>query len=389
MLTFSFALRITISARKVSPQGERKKSTLDRDGIAALLVQTGSPMAIPQRRLSAILYADLAGSVRMTERNEDRTFSHLTAVRREIWRPAIESAGGSLVNSTGDSMLAEFGLAVAAVTAAIDIQERMARFNLLLDEEQRLMLRIGVHLGEVIVDEENHDIFGDGVNLAERIQALAEPGGKSQSRARCETLPSSKLDYAFVDGGEHQAKNVSRSLHVFHVRRRENTPTKTVTSSALPQAMLRFQGADPEGRKFGFNLKFDKLLEKREGLVIGRDFECDGVLAHSTVSRRHARLVIADDILQIEDLGWTPTALRSTVPWWLPARVSRSRRAPSFGSAISNLPFGTISKGPPSASPAPRPSRCRYLPEAASRIWASLTPAFCNCSRTIGVFAST
>ena len=304
MLTFSFALRITISARKVSPQGERKKSTLDRDGIAALLVQTGSPMAIPQRRLSAILYADLAGSVRMTERNEDRTFSHLTAVRREIWRPAIESAGGSLVNSTGDSMLAEFGLAVAAVTAAIDIQERMARFNLLLDEEQRLMLRIGVHLGEVIVDEENHDIFGDGVNLAERIQALAEPGGIAVSRA-LRDVTELKVDYAFVDGGEHQAKNVSRSLHVFHVRRRENTPTKTVTSSALPQATLRFQGADPEGRKFGFNLKFDKLLEKREGLVIGRDFECDGVLSHSTVSRRHARLVIADDILQIEDLGST------------------------------------------------------------------------------------
>jgi class 3 adenylate cyclase len=261
-------------------------------------------MAIPQRRLSAILYADLVGSVRMTERNEDRTFSHFAAVRREIWRPAIESADGSLVNSTGDSMLAEFGLAVAAVAAAIDIQERMARFNLLLDEEQRLMLRIGVHLGEVIVDEENHDIFGDGVNLAERIQALAEPGGIAVSRA-LRDVAELKVDYAFVDGGEHQAKNVSRSLHVFHVRRRENTPTKTVTSSALPQATLRFQGADPEGRKFAFTLKFDKLLEKREGLVIGRDFECDGVLAHSTVSRRHARLVIADDILQIEDLGST------------------------------------------------------------------------------------
>ena len=304
MLTFSFALRIAISARKVSPQRERKKSALDRDGIAALLIRTGSPMAIPQRRLSAILYADLAGSVRMTERDEDLTFSHLTSVRSEIWRPAIESAGGSLVNSTGDSMLAEFGSAVAAVAAAIDIQERMARFNLLLDEEQRLMFRIGVHLGEVIVDEENHDIFGDGVNLAERIQALAEPGGIAVSRA-LRDVTELKVDYAFVDGGEHQAKNVSRSLHIYHVRRRENTPTKTVTSSALPQATLRFQGADPEGRKFGFNLKFGKLLEKREGLVIGRDFECDGVLSHSTVSRRHARLVLADNILQIEDLGST------------------------------------------------------------------------------------
>ena len=227
-------------------------------------------MAIPQRRLSVILHADLAGSVRMTERDEDLTFNHLTSVRREIWRPAIEKAGGSMVNSTGDSMLAEFGLAVAGVAAAIDIQERMARFNLLLDEEQRLMFRIGVHLGEVIVNEENHDIFGDGVNLAERIQALAEPGGIAVSRA-LRDITELKVDYAFVDGGEHQAKNVSRSLHIYHVRRRDDIPTKTMTLAALPQATLCFHGADREGHKFGFILKFDKLLEKREGLVIGRE----------------------------------------------------------------------------------------------------------------------
>jgi adenylate cyclase len=154
------------------------------------------------------------------------------------------------------------------------------------------------------VDEENHDIFGDGVNLAERIQALAEPGGIAVSRA-LRDVTELKVNYAFVDGGEHQAKNVSRSLHIYHVRRRDETPTKTMASSALPQATLRFQGADLAGRKFGFNLKFDKLMEKREGLVVGRDFECDGVLLHSTVSRRHARVVLADNILQIEDLGST------------------------------------------------------------------------------------
>jgi hypothetical protein len=237
----------------------------------------------------------------MTEGNEDLTFRHLISVRREIWRPAIESAGGSLVNSTGDSMLAEFGSAVAAVAAAIDIQERMARFNEPLGEEQRLMFRIGVHLGEVIVDEEHSDIFGDGVNLAERIQTLAEPGGIAASRA-LRDVAELKIEYAFVDGGEHQVKNVSRSLHIYHVRRRDVTPTKTMISAP---ATLRFQGADLEGRKFGFNLKFDKLLEKGEGLVIGRAFECDAVLSHSTVSRQHARLVLADNVLQIEDLGST------------------------------------------------------------------------------------
>jgi adenylate cyclase len=260
-------------------------------------------MAIPQRRLSAILHADLAGSVRMAERDEGLTFSHLTSVRSEIWQPAIESAGGSLVNSTGDSMLAEFGSAVSAIAAAIDIQEGMARFNELLDEEQRLIFRIGVHLGEVIVDEANHGMFGDGVYLAERIQNLAEPGGIAVSRA-LRDVTELKFDYAFVDGGEHQAKNVSRSLQIYHVRPREVTQAKTVPSSALP-ATLRFQGADQAGQIIRFNLKLVELMDNREGLVIGRDFECDIVLLHLSVSRRHARLVLADNILQIEDLGST------------------------------------------------------------------------------------
>ena len=168
-------------------------------------------MAPSQRRLSAILHADLAGFVRMMEGEEDLTFRHLKSVKAEVWRPAIESAGGSLVNSVGDSILAEFGSAHSALTAAIDIQERMTRFNEMLDLEQRLMFRIGVHLGEVIVDEEDGNIFGDGVNLAERIQSLAEPGGIAVSRA-LRDVTELRVDYSFVDGGEQQAKNVCRPL---------------------------------------------------------------------------------------------------------------------------------------------------------------------------------
>jgi adenylate cyclase len=262
-------------------------------------------MAIPQRRLSAILHADLAGFVRLTEGEEDLTFEHLRAARTEVWRPAIETAGGSVVHSNGDAMLVEFGSALAAVAAAIDIQERMARFNKALDEEQRLLFRIGVHLGEVIVDEENHDLFGDGVNLAERIQVMAEPGGVAVSRA-VRDVTELQLDYAFVDGGEHRAKHVSRPLHIYHVRTREDASSRT-TTSMVPRATLRFHGTDPVGHKVGFELAFDKLVQrKREGFVIGRDLDhCDAVLSHPTVSRRHARLVVVDNTLQIEDLGST------------------------------------------------------------------------------------
>ena len=138
----------------------------------------------------------------------------------------------------------------------------MAQFNDMLDEDQRLMFRIGVHLGEVIVDEENHDIFGDGVNLAERIQAMAEPGGIAVSRA-VRDVTELQVDYAFVDGGEHRAKNVSRPLHIYHVRPQRGASMRT-TTSAVPQATLRFHGADRTGRKFGFDLEFDKLMSSRK-----------------------------------------------------------------------------------------------------------------------------
>ena len=261
-------------------------------------------MATRQRRLSAILHADLTGFVRMMEGEEDLTVQHLKSAQTEIWKPAIETAGGLLVNIAGDAMLAEFGSAVAAVATAIDIQERMARFNEMLDEDQRLMFRIGVHLGEVIVDDESQNIFGDGVNLAERIQGMAEPGGIAVSRA-VHDITELQVDYAFVDGGEHRAKNVSRPLHIYHVRARAGASMPT-TTSVPQQATLHFRGTDQAGHKYAFDLDFGELMKKREGVVIGRDLDvCEVVLSHPTVSRRHARLVFAADILQIEDLGST------------------------------------------------------------------------------------
>src|SRR5215471_14794270 len=189
-----------------------------------------------QRRLAAIVHADLAGFTRMMEGAETRTFRHLKAAQIDVWRPAIDAANGRLVGTAGDAMLAEFGSAVTAVSAAIDIQERMARFNETLEPNQRMMFRVGVHLGEVIVDDEDQNIFGDGVNLAARIQAMAEPGGIAVSRA-VRDLVELRIEYAFVDGGEHQLKNVSRPIQVFHVRANKAAATagSTDTTRMLPQ----------------------------------------------------------------------------------------------------------------------------------------------------------
>ncbi|MBI2738495.1 MAG: adenylate/guanylate cyclase domain-containing protein [Rhodospirillales bacterium] len=262
-------------------------------------------MARTERRLSAILHADLAGFVRLVENQEELTFAHLRSARAEIWQPAIENGGGSLVHSAGDALLAEFASAAAAVQAAIDIQERMARFNETIAEDQRLLFRIGVHLGEIIIDEAGHDIFGDGVNLAERIQVLAEPGGIAVSRA-VRDVAKLRDDYAYVDAGEHRAKHVSLPLHIYRVRAREHAATVPSRQEPL-RGIFHFHGADDTGRKFGFDLERDELAKRKQSVLIGRDSsQCDVVLLNASVSRRHARLSVGrDNILQIEDIGST------------------------------------------------------------------------------------
>src|SRR6185503_2936298 len=234
-------------------------------------------MATMQRRLAAIVHADLAGFTRMMEGAESRTFRHLKRAQGEVWRPAIEAGSGRLVGTAGDAMLAEFGSAVSAVSVAIDIQERMAQFNEALNEDQRMLFRVGVHLGEVIVDEEDQNIFGDGVNLAARIQAIAEPGGIAVSRAVRDVVEL-KVDYTFIDGGEHQMKNVSRRVHVYHIRVVPEAHVKT-TAKSLPHVVLRFEGTDSTGKPFAFDLALHRLLNMPQGMTIGRAAgQCDVVL---------------------------------------------------------------------------------------------------------------
>ena len=180
------------------------------------------------------------------------------------------------------------------------------QFNAALGDEQQLLFRIGVHLGEVIVDQEDQNIFGDGVNLAARIQALAEPGGIAVSRA-VRDLVELRIEYAFVDGGEQTMKNVSRSVQIFHVKHAKSAvPAANTTTRILPQITLRFEGTDSAKTKHSFEVTLEKLMSRSDGMVIGRAAEqCDFVVAHPTVSRRHARLKVAGDALQVEDLGST------------------------------------------------------------------------------------
>src|ERR1700730_11681875 len=159
----------------------------------------------PVRRTTAILAADVAGYSRLMGADEEGTHERLKAHLRELVEPKIGEHRGRTVKNTGDGLLAEFASVVDAVRCAVEEQRGMAEREPDMPEERRIRFRIGVNLGDVIVEE--HDIFGDGVNVAARIEALAEPGGICISRVVRDQIRD-KLPHAVEDRGEQSVKNI-------------------------------------------------------------------------------------------------------------------------------------------------------------------------------------
>ena len=168
-----------------------------------------------QRRLAAILAADVVGYSRMMEADEAGTLARLKTLRSELFDPKTEQFGGRIFKNTGDGALAEFGSAVDAVQCAVEIQRRLAQRNSKEPENRRIILRIGINLGDVIVEGE--DIYGDGVNVAARLEGLAEPGMVYVSGSVFDQVVG-KLDAAFDDLGEQKVKNISKPVHVYRAR---------------------------------------------------------------------------------------------------------------------------------------------------------------------------
>lgn len=165
-----------------------------------------------ERRLAAILAADVVGYSRLMGADEVGTLRALRACRREVVDPAIAARHGRIVNTTGDGMLVEFASAVDAVACAITVQQGAARRNQDLPGDKRLVFRVGINLGDIIT--EANDIFGDGVNVAARLETLCEPGGICISRAVRDQVRD-RLPVAFDDLGEQAVKNIARPVRVF------------------------------------------------------------------------------------------------------------------------------------------------------------------------------
>src|SRR5215831_13769311 len=177
-----------------------------------------------ERKLAAILAGDVAGYSRLMGADEEATLTQLKAHRRALVDPKIKEHHGKIIKTTGDGMLVEFASVVDAVRCAVEIQRGMGERNAGVPLDKRIEYRIGINLGDIIHDE--RDIFGDGVNVAARLEALAEPGGICISRGVRDPVQD-KLRFTFEDIGEQTLKNISVPVHAYRVR---------------------FGGADPEER---------------------------------------------------------------------------------------------------------------------------------------------
>jgi adenylate cyclase len=166
------------------------------------------------RRLAAILAADVAGYSRLMGADEEGTHERLKAHLDDLVDPKIRERQGRVVKNTGDGLLAEFASVVDALRCATEVQAGMAERNATVRADRRIEFRIGIHQGDIVIEE--HDIFGDAVNVAARLEGLAQPGGICVS-ARVRGDAAGKLELSFEDMGQQQLKNIARPLRVYRV----------------------------------------------------------------------------------------------------------------------------------------------------------------------------
>jgi class 3 adenylate cyclase/pimeloyl-ACP methyl ester carboxylesterase len=189
-----------------------------------------------QRRLAAILAADVVGYSRLMGSDEMGTITALKSHRRELVDSAITEHRGRIVKTTGDGMLVEFASVLDAVGCAVSVQKGMLKRNTGIPEDKQIIFRIGINIGDIIIDGE--DIFGDGVNIAARLETLCEPGGVCISRAANDQIRD-KLSISFADLGEQVVKNISRAVGVFGLASKDIAALPTSVEDNLQTTPIR------------------------------------------------------------------------------------------------------------------------------------------------------
>ena len=267
-------------------------------------------MARDHRRLAAIVSLDVAGYSRLMGSDDSGTLAALKAHRRELIDPKITEYGGRIVKTTGDGLLLEFPSVVDAVRCAVDVQRGMAERNEGIAPDRRLDFRIGINVGDIIIDGD--DIFGDGVNVAARLQALSEPGGICVSRVvRDQVLD--KLSFAFEDLGAQQVKNIARPVDVFRVDLGSGVPqarsgarkhwqrlTRRRRAAAARRRLARRRPCGPRG--LGVATARDSAAGRRSTRAVG----CGPAVGRA--SRRRGRVPIFGSVDAVSADGFAHQA---------------------------------------------------------------------------------
>lgn len=256
-----------------------------------------------QRRLAAILAADVAGYSRLMGEDEEGTFADLTAHRTELIEPCIGVHRGRVVKTTGDGLLAEFASVVDAVRCALAFQHGMTERNATATEERRIAFRIGINLGDIMVHDD--DVYGDGVNIAARLEGLADPGGLWLSEDAFRQVRG-KVDCDFEDMGSHVVKNIAEPIRAYRARQGNAAPSLSrVAAKPEPSPALRVEpsiavlpfansSGDPEQEYFSDGIAEDIIVDmsKVNGLL---------VIARNSAFTYKGKTIKAKDVAQ--DLG--------------------------------------------------------------------------------------
>jgi adenylate cyclase len=234
------------------------------------------------RKLAAILAADVVGYCKLAGADEDRTLARLRGLRSDLIDPAIAVHHGRIVKRTGDGVLIEFRSVVDAVRCAIEVQNGMVERNAGLPPERRIEFRMGIHLGDV-VEESDGDLMGDGVNIAARLEGIADPGGICLSEDAYRQVRG-KVSEAFIDCGEQQLKNIAQPVRAYAIKTGSANPLPEAqatrpdkaSSPRLSIVVLPFAniGGDPEQEYFvdGVTESLTTDLSRISGsFVIGRN----------------------------------------------------------------------------------------------------------------------
>ena len=191
------------------------------------------------RRLTTILVADVVGYSGLMAADEEGTLASLKTLRKEIIDPTITKFHGRVVKLMGDGTLMEFGSAVDAVNFSVEIQQSISRYTLNIAQGQRITFRIGINIGDVVVEDD--DIYGNGVNVAARLEGISDPGGICVSGTVVDHVKG-KLDVYFLDRGKQQVKNIPQPVHVFDV----SFDDDTVGEDAIGTKTETVAGSDQE-----------------------------------------------------------------------------------------------------------------------------------------------